>query len=278
LGYNLTEITSASLDYDFNRDDWEKEANREDVDYYAVNLGLNHNLSRWLEATTGQLTFGYGNVDRDSSNSDSFIGSIGIRHRLSELFDIRLRGGARYVSSNFDVRVGTDPVTGEAIIREEHKSGWGAVGAAILGYNGEITRSNLLFSHDLSPGSGRGTPTVLTRLIGSVNYRILEKMRLGLRAGIYRNKANSGDFGSQEIDQYTFRIRPDIRWEFYDNFTLTAAYEYTYLENRVTDSNATRNAISLQVSYGLPLFDFFDLSGSELRQVVSEAVPPPNPD
>jgi len=262
LGYNLSEITSTDLSYDFNRDDWERATSREDVNYNSVNLDLNHNLARWMSATTGQLRVGYSNVKRDTSESDSFASTVGVRYRLTELFDLRLRGGARYVSSDFDVAQG-----------KESNTGWGGVGAAILGYTGERTRSNLLFSHDLSPGSGRGTPTVLTRLVGSVNYRILEEIRIGFRAGVYRNKANAGDFGTQEIEQYTYRIRPDIRWEFYDNFALTAAYRYTFVDNRVTDRNSTRNAVFLQVSFGLPLFDFFDLSGSELRQVVSEAVP-----
>jgi hypothetical protein len=177
------------------------------------------------------------------------------------------------VSSDFDVRTGTDPVTGDPIVEKESNTGWGGVGSAILGYSGERTRSNWLFSHDLSPGTGRGTPTVLTRLVGSVNYRILEELRIGLRAGIYRNKADSGDFGAQEIHQYTYRIRPDIRWEFYDNFTLSAAYRYTYLDNRETNRSSTRNAVFLQLSFGLPLSDFFDLSGPELRQVVSGALP-----
>jgi hypothetical protein len=266
LEYDLSEVTTADFSYDFNRDDWERDANLEDVDYNTVNLGLSHDLERWLRATTGQLTFEYGNIDRDSSETDSFAGLVAIRYSLSELFRLRLRGGARYVSSDFQVT--------ETEGRESN-TGWGAIGAAILEYNGERTRSDLLFSHDLSPGVGRGTPTVLTRAVGTVDYRILEDLRIGLSGGIYRNKADSGDFGIEEIDQYTFQIRPDIRWEFYDNFTLTAAYIYTYLDNRVTDSNSTRNAVFLEVSYGLPLFDFFDLTGSEVRQIVSGAVPVP---
>jgi hypothetical protein len=214
------------------------------------------------------LTVGYGNVDRDSAQSDTVSAEVGVRYRLSELFNLRLRGGARYVSSDFD----TPNDSGR-----ESNTGSGYIGAAILGYNGEKTRSNLLFSRDLSPGSGRGTPTVLTRLVGSVRYRVLEDLRLGLRAGIYHNKADSGDFGAQEVDQYAYRLRPNIRWDFYENFALTAAYRYTYIDNQATDRNSTRNSVFLEISYGLPLFDFFDLSGSELRQVVSEAVPLPEP-
>ena len=277
VGYNLSEITSANLNYDFNRDDWETKANQDDLDTNAVNFGLNHDLSRWMRETTGQLALGYSNVDRDTAESDSFVGSISIRYRLSELFRLRLRGGARYVSSDFDVRTGTDPVTGDPIIEKENNSGWGGVGAAVLGYAGERTRSNLLFSHDLSSGSGRGSPTVLTRLVGSVNYRALEELRIGLSAGVYRNKASSGDFGAREIDQYTFNIRPNVRWEFYDNFSLTAGYRYSLAENRVSNRNTTKNAVFLQLAYGLPLFDFFDQVGTELRQVISGAVPPSEP-
>ena len=102
-------------------------------------------------------------------------------------------------------------------------------------------------------------------------------MRIGLRAGIYHNKADSGDFGTQEVDQYTYRLRPDIRWDFYENFALTAAYRYTYLDNQVADRNSTRNSVFMEVSYGLPLSDLFDLTGSELRQVVSGAIPPAEP-
>lgn len=268
MGYNFTELTSGGISVDLNRDDWDREANREDVDYNQVIFSLNHNLSKWLRSTGSRLQLEYGNVDRDSSNTDSFAATAGVNYKISELFRFRMRGGARYASSDFRVR-GSEG--------RESNTGWGGVGSVILGYNGERARSDLLFSRDLSPGSGRGTPTVLTRLVGSSSYRIFENLRVGLRAGIYRNKADSGDFGTEEIDQYTFRIRPDIRWRFYDNFTLTGAYSYTYLDNQVTNRDTDRNTVFLQLAYGLPLFDFFDLSGSELRQVVTDALPPPEP-
>ena len=98
-----------------------------------------------------------------------------------------------------------------------------------------------------------------------------------MRGGIFRNKADEGDFGQREIDEYTYRIRPNIRWEFYNNFTLTGAYQYTYLDNDATNRNTSRNVVYLQLAYGLPIFDTFELRGSELRQVVTEALPPPEP-
>ncbi|MCP4626865.1 MAG: hypothetical protein GY850_25660 [bacterium] len=274
LGYNLTEITSTNVSYDFNRDNWDRQSGRNDVDYNSVNLGLSHNLSRWLRETKGQLVFGYSNVDRDNSEADSVVGTVSVRYRITELLRLRLRGGARYVTSDFDVQTGTDPDTGQPIIEEESNTGWSGVGSAFLAYTGDRTRASLLFSHDLSPGSGRGSASVLTRGAGGISYRLLESLNVRLSGGVYRNKANEGEFGAREINQYNYNIRPSIRWDFYDNFSLTGAYRHTYVDNRVTDRNTNRNEVFLQVGYGLPLFDLLDLSGTELRQVVTGVVPP----
>ena len=93
LGYTLSELTSAGLTYDYNWDDWSQRSNRRDVETNAVTLGLNHNLSRWLRETSGRFTLDYRNIDRDTSEVDSFAGTIGVRYRISELYRLRLRGG-----------------------------------------------------------------------------------------------------------------------------------------------------------------------------------------
>ena len=100
---------------------------------------------------------------------------------------------------------------------------------------------------------------------------------MGLTVGLYRNQADEGDFSARELEEYTFRLRPSIRWEFYENFTLEGAYSYTYLKDEVADSDTERNDIYVQLAYGLPLFDFLDLFSAEGRQVISGAVPVSEP-
>jgi opacity protein-like surface antigen len=269
--YTLSEKAAVDLTYDYNQDDWDKDVEgREDLTKHVANLGLSYNLAGLLEATTGRLSFGYGNYEYDTSETDSFYGSIGINNRLSEIFRINLNIGARYVDSEFDVN------KGNIFIGQESNSGWGAIGSAILGYQGEKTRSSLLASRDLSTVSGRQGPTALTRVVFSASHRFLEDLRLAFLAGFYHNKADKGDFSDNEIDQYTLRIRPSIRWEFYDNFTLEGAYAFTYRENLVVDpenKERTQNLVYVQVAYGLPLFDYLDLFSAEGQQVISGAVP-----
>jgi hypothetical protein len=278
--YLLSEKAAVDLSYDYNRDDWDDDVfDREDLTANAADLNFSYNLSAWVEATTGRLSFGYANYEYETSETDSFFGGAGFQHMISEIFNVRLDLGARYVDSEFDVQrlQIVPPGFLVSVVEQESNSGWGGVGQAILEYRGERTRSSLLASHDLAATSGRRGPTQQTRIIFSVNRRILEDLRLGFLTGFYRNQADEGDFSDREIEEYTFRFRPNIRWEFYENFTLEAAYTYTYLKNEVSDTDTTRNAVYLQLAYGLPLLDYLDLFSAEGRQVLSGAVPVTEP-
>jgi len=280
--YLLSEKAAADLSYNWNKDDWDKDViDREDLTANTANLGLLYKLDSWLESSTGRLNFGYANYDYDTSKTDSFFGGLGLEHMFSELLTLEVDVGARYFHSKFDVTKLVPIVPGlpfyEAVVENESNSGWGGIGQAILEYRGEKARSNFLISRDLSASSGRSGPTDLFRAVFSYYYRFLEEMRVGLTAGYYYNKANADDFSSQKIDEDTFRIRPSIRWEFYDNFTLEGAYTYTYINDKVSDNDRSQNKIFLQVAYGLPLFEILDAFTPEGRQVISGTVPVPEP-
>lgn len=277
--YLLSEKAAVDLSYDWNKDNWDEDVvDREDLTANVANLGLSYDLGGWLEASTGRVNFGYANYDYDTSQTDSFFGGFGLEHMLSEIVTLEVDIGARYVDSEFDVlddyRIDPGPpIVQTPITGKEHNSGWGGIGQAILEYRGEKTLSNFLISRELAAISGQTGPTDQFRMIFSIYHRLFEKMRLGFTSGYYHNKADAGEFSSFEIDKETFRIQPSIRWEFYDNFTVEGAYTYTYIDDKINDSNTTQNRIFLQVAYGLPLFEFLDLFSAEGRQIISGVVP-----
>lgn len=280
--YLLSERAAVDLSYDWNRDDWDKDAiDREDLTANVANLGFLYKLGGWLETSTGRMNLGYANYDYDTSKINSFYGGLGLEYKFSEILTLEMDAGARYVHSEFDVTRYVPIVPGlpfvEAVVEKESNSGWGGIGQAILEYRGEKTRSNFLVSRNLSADSGRNGPTDLFRVIFSYYYRLLEEMRLGLTAGYYHNRAKEGDFSSQQINQDTFRIRPSIRWEFIDDFTLEGAYTYTFINDKVSDNDTTQNTIFFQIAYGLSLFEILDLFTPEGRQVVAGVVPLPEP-
>ncbi len=71
----------------------------------------------------------------------------------------------------------------------------------------------------------------------------------------YNNKADGDEFSFRELDENTFFIRPTIRWEFFDKFTLDAGYIFNYVDDLVDNDVTRRNLVYLQVAYGLPLFE-----------------------
>jgi hypothetical protein len=278
INHQPSEKLALDVAYDYSRDEWDSELfSLSDVTRNFANIGLSYNLGKWLELTTGRMNIGYADYDYDTSRTRTLSGAVGFKHLLSELFTLQMDGGMRYVDSEFDVVEFEfePPATVREVTVEENNSGWGFIGRGLLEYRGEKTYGRFYASRDLASVSGRLGPTKLTSFISSFYHLFREEMRVGLIAGFYRNKADRGDFSFQEVDTYTFGIRPSIRWKFLDDFTLEGGYSYVHVKNRLSDAITRRNHLYLQLSYGLPLFEFFDLSDADYRRIGSGVGPLP---
>jgi hypothetical protein len=84
---------------------------------------------------------------------------------------------------------------------------------------------------------------------------LAERSAIAIAAGYYKNKAEGDEFSFRETDEDTFFIRPTIRWEFFEKFTLEAGYNFSYTDDRVANNDTRRNLVYLQVAYGIPLFE-----------------------
>jgi hypothetical protein len=257
--YALNEISNLSFSYAYDREDWDVSAgtDSEDFEGHTVSVGLTRSLDGWMANTSMSLTGGYGSYTYETSDTKSGFGQIGLVHRLNELFTLRGALGARYNRSDFETtRLQFIPPFFMISVRvNESDSSWGALGDLSLEYRGERSRSSIGISHDLRTGIGTAGPSYLTRLSTDMSYRVLEKLAVGASAGYFVNRAEADRFARREIDQDTFFLRPRIRWEFYDRFTLEGAYTYTTVSNDVTGSRAEQNIVYLQLAYGLPLLD-----------------------
>ncbi|UCF94522.1 MAG: outer membrane beta-barrel protein [Desulfobacterales bacterium] len=254
LNYALSEKAGTSLSYAYDRDDFDSDQDRnKEYESHTAGLGFTYNLSQWVAATIGRLNFGYANYDYRTSETDYYFGSVGVLHNFTEIWSLLVDVGARYTDSEFERRVLVPPATIQTV--NDDDSGWGGIGQAVLEYRGETTRTSLTGSHDISAASGRTGVVQRTKAVFDVRRRFTEKLVFGFSAGYYLNKADEDEFGSNEIDEETFRIQPRIRWEFFDNFTLEAAYSYNYENDDANDTSSNRSKVFLQVAYGLPLFE-----------------------
>jgi opacity protein-like surface antigen len=259
LGYQFTELTSVDLSYRYSREDWRnaEDEGLEDYDSHAVTLGLSRDLGAAKGITVGLVNAGYAHYAYDTSKTDYWFGTIGVRHRLTEVFSVTADGGARYTRSEFDAqRLAIVPPGFLAIVTEEERdSGWGAVGHAGLEYGGEKTRAGIDASHDIAPLSGSTGVVQRSALTFNGGHLLTEKLRLGLFAGGFLNRSDENEFSGRKIDEASFTVNPSLRWELYRDITLEAGYAFTYVDNREDDTAASRNLAYIQLAYGLPLFE-----------------------
>jgi hypothetical protein len=259
LGYQLTELTSADLSYRYGREDWRhaEDEGLENYDSHAVTLGLNRDLGSAKGVTVGLLNGGYAHYAYDTSKTDYWFATVGVKHRLTEVFSVTVDGGARYTQSEFDVqRLAIVPPGFLTIVtEEENDSGWGGVGHAGLEYAGEKTRAGIDASHDVVPLSGSSGVVQRSALTFSGGHLLTEKLRLGLFAGGFLNKSDENEFSGQKIDEASFTVNPSLRWEFYRDVTLEAGYSFTYVDYRDDDTAASRSLAYVQIAYGLPLLE-----------------------
>jgi hypothetical protein len=259
LGYMFTELMGASVAYDYTREDWRESSNSdlEDYDSHAVTLGLSRELGAAKGVTVGLLNAGWAHYNYETSDTDYYFGTIGLKHRLTEIFNVSADVGARYTDSSFKVQqLAIVPPGVLAIVTEnESDSGWGGIGHLAVEYVGETTRASLGASHDINASSGSQGVVQRTGLTFNGGHLLTEKLRLGAYAGAFRNKSDENEFSGEKIEEYSYSASPSLRWEFYRDVTLEAGYSFTYLDDQEGDQGSVRHLGYVQIAYGLPLFE-----------------------
>jgi hypothetical protein len=256
LNYALSEKAALDLSGSYQQDNWSgHNPEEEDLQAGSAGLGLSYNLAEWIRNTIGRINAGFARYDYQTSDSDYYFGSVGAQHLFSERLSLETDVGIRYLDAKFDTtKPDATSSTGFKTVTE-NGSGWGGIGHASLKYRSEKTHYSLSGLHDINAASGETGPTQLTRVVFDVGHRAAEKLVFGLSTGFYRNKAEAGEFSSEERDTKTVFVRPRMRWEFARNFTLEAGYTYTWTNDDVENHAAQRNDVYVQLAYGLPLFE-----------------------
>jgi hypothetical protein len=262
LSYQLTPITTGSLSYQYENVKYDGQ-NYIDYDTHSAVASLSRDLSYWLDSTVGTLSFGYQRYSSDTADNDSVYATLGGRHQFSERLSLDTALGGRYTDSSFDrvrsVLVPPGVVQSETVSKDTQN--FGALGQAALNYHWEKTYGTLGFLHDLRPANGSVGIAQRTEVTVNLRHLIYHNLRIGLFSGYFLNKADRDKYSANDIDLTTFSIRPSLRWEFYDNFTLEGAYTFNHQIDDVDDTKIDRNVVWLQVAYGLPLFDILDFFG-----------------
>ncbi|MEA1945835.1 MAG: outer membrane beta-barrel protein [Thermodesulfobacteriota bacterium] len=258
IDYKLTEIAAMTLSLGYMRDKWDsKDLDRQDLKAPTANLNFTYNLGQWWESTISRLNFGFGRYEYEYTDTYNYFGSVGVQHWFSETVNLLVDLGVRYTDSDFyrPQLVFVPPSSYQVRIVKDNSTDFGGVGQAILEIQREITRGSIRIAYDIRPASGDGTVLKRTDVVLNLSRRFAESSVIAISTGFFKNKAGRDEFSFQKTDEDTFFIRPRIRWEFFDNYTLEAGYNFSYVDDRVENEDKRRNLVYLQVAYGLPLFE-----------------------
>jgi len=261
--YTMTEKAAMGFSFDYLKDKWDSiNIDRQNSEDYRAVLNFTHNLRQWERPTIGRLNFGidrykFEGQDVETSDTYNYFGTIGAQHWFSETVNLLVDLGVRYTDSDFVTPelVFVPPSSTEIRLVEINNTGFGGTGRAILEKRGELTRGSIRIGYGIQPASGRGTTVNRFDVVLNLRRRLAERSAFAIATGFFNNKADGDEFSFRELDENTFFIRPTIRWEFFEKFTLDAGYIFNFLDDRVENDDRKRNVVYLQVAYGLPLFE-----------------------
>ena len=257
VNFNLSELSVLSLSGRYLDEKWSEDADSQDLESFSGYMGYTIDLGTWLERTIGRFNAGFARYEYETLDIDYYYATIGIKYNFTETVNILVDIGINKTDTNYLIgQLVFDPVTGFQIITvEQNHSDYGGVGTVVLEKRGELTRGSLKISQDIKPSSYWGSNVERSELVLNWRRKLGEISAVSVSGGLFKNKADSGQYGLFAIDEKTFFIRPTMRWEIFRGFMLDAGYYYSYTKNRVNDYTRNRNLVYLQLSYGLPLFE-----------------------
>ena len=251
--YSLSETTSASLAYAYLKDTFDS-GRFTDSTSHTANLGLVHNLNKYLPLTQGRMNFGYAHYSFTGSDVDSYSATVGFSRLFNELWSVQVDAGGRYTHSRIDIMqtvfippfifLVPDTATENSI---------GFVGQTVISYKGEKTGLDFTGSYDLSAASGRSGTTQRTALVASGRYRLNYELSGYGNAGWYQNKSAQGEFSSQAIDDQTVSAAIGLRYEFSRDLALDGSYRYVRTRNGIVDSSAQQNSVFVRFVWKYPV-------------------------
>jgi hypothetical protein len=243
--YEFTERTTGTLGYTYGREDWRSDdPDIEDYQSHAAVLGLSRDLGEAKGITVGFVKGGYTYYDYETSTTDYGFGVLGVKHRLSEIFNVSVDAGASYAYTEYDVQN-----------RKESDSTWGPAAHAGLEYVGERTHASVNAFYDVAPASGDNAPAQRLAMTFDIGHLMTEYMRIGLFTGVFHNKSLADNDVADKYEYLSYTFNPSLRWEIVREVTLEAGYIFTYVDDREADAIASRNLGYIQIAYGLPLLD-----------------------
>jgi len=261
--YVFTEKTTGFVSYDYAKSEWSNPKYLfYNYEWYGINGGFSRDMSSLMAGTKAQLNMGYDNTKYSGLEIDTYMASLGLTKKFSEVWSVSVDGGGRYLRSDFAVTtfqlVPIFPPLIYQVVRitqpqTKEKLDW--LAHSTLSYAGEKTSGNLTLGRDVYAGSGSLGALERTSAVLSVSRRLTWEWSGTFSASYYKNRAKSGEFGTFEINREAVSVSPGIRYEFTRDFFLDAAYSFYWMKDIFNEREMQRNQVWVRLTVQHPMFE-----------------------
>jgi len=244
--YQISELTLGSLRYGNEQIGYSDHRRYSDVATHNASAAVSHDADRWLPLLKLRGAASYSRSDYITTQTEveNYQLTVGASRRLHELWSVSADAGGRYTRSGFQGA------------RQEVSHGNGLVLKASLVYGGELLKGSLAYSRDLNTGSGQFGSAVERDAVNlSLNRRLSYELFAVLGAGYYLSRADRNQFGSQPVDDTSWRGSLSLRYLFNRNFTADAGYDYFRLNSAGPGNTAYRNKVFIQMTAQTSFFE-----------------------
>jgi len=246
--YELSPIDRMSLGASYQSKDYSHNV-KTDYAFYGPNVQYEHDLSE-LAKITGQLS--YFRYDPVSPNppSDLYGGLVGYQYKPTDRLSLGGSVGMTYTVVHDDNNNGTSSSNNN---NNNSKLGYRLKFNADYALNDQ-TKLSLLLSHDQEP-SGEGRTVTRNRATLVLGYAVNELTRLGFDASYADNQDYFGTGTTTKDSAGSSRyyaLRPSISYDFTDDLSLTASYQFRYKTFGSGNGSVDDHAAFLTLHYALP--------------------------
>ncbi|MGD0276852.1 MAG: hypothetical protein ABSB79_12520, partial [Syntrophales bacterium] len=254
LDYRLQDLTTATMNYNYETDHYNLPGY---TDWWnqSTSLELDHDLSQWVRATKGFISFGYDHYHFESNPVDNYTGILGFKYDYNEKWSLLMDGGPCFTQAKFMVqRLTMVPPFFFFIQNEEQTSkGWGSIAQITMMYKDEYTTANVSVNKSIMPGISGATDRTVVNL--GLQYRFTYELQGLLNGGYYLNKSDPGQYSIQGINYQTLLTSLGLRYEFSKDVYLETSYGYAKTQDRNNDTIAERNLYSIKFYVQHSLFE-----------------------
>ncbi len=190
-------------------------------DTYSLNLGTNHEWSRFLFLDTKLFFSNVRYTGSNASTQNLFGFRLGAIYTIDRFWSISAGGGPRWVDQAGNMNDVSSAQNGSLTL--------GSIGNIRLSYEGQHSRFSTGYSSSFYP-SAIGQTLQTHSIFVNYSYRLTRFLLLDLNSNFSLSKSISGQADGNRTDQFDrtyFTVAAGMVWDFTKNWQLNGSYVYT---------------------------------------------------